>query len=567
MKSIQKKFTITIGAICAAFILFTLIHFFRTISFEPKLADEFRDYSSGWVIETEENETTMSHVLEEEDYGETLSFISSFSLVEAYVDGQQIYERATYSTPKSEKAPTNGYNFIHLPNQGKALTLYITRPYNFQGIGLQEFTIGDEYAIRLNNEMKYLLHFFLDVIMTVFGVVFAIHGIYRVVKHINWRRQLFIGICAIIIAVWFITGTVDVEINRIPLKWEMIISYLSGLIFPMAFASYLIGYEGGETKGYIIIRNLMFANFLINILAYAYGLYDFFELIYVSLILFLVLIIYASYRILKQGIGNKLSQFEFEALAFLLLLILTAVELVRFVIFKEIDGLYIRTGVLLFLLSFSLSETVRKEAEKQRLMEHEAKLKKEQLAITLSQFQPHFLFNALGAIRLSVRMNPDSAYDMIYDFSKFLRGSLNSLQKEEMIPFKKEMEQIHAYLNIEEQRFTNRVKAVYDIKSDCFLIPALSVQPFVANAINHGLKKNGGTVSIRSYEEEKNYVIEVEDDGCGFDTTDLDHESEQKENYTKIANIESRLNLQANGKVIITSEPGQGTLVMLKIPK
>ncbi len=567
MKSIQKKFTITIGAICAACILFTLIQSFRIISFDPKLEEEFRDYSSGWEIETDGNETTMSHVLGEEDYGETLYFISSFSLVEASVDGEQIYERETYSTPKNAKAPTNGSNFIHLPKQGNMLTLHITRPYRFQGIGMQKFILGDEYAIRLNNEMKYLLHFFLDVIMTVFGVVFSIHGIYRIVKHIPWRRQLFIGICAIIIAMWFITGTVDVEINRIPLKWEMIISYLSWLIYPMAFASYLIGYEKEETKGYTILRNLMFVNFLINILAYAFGLFDFFELVQISILLFLALVFYTAYRILKEGIGKKLSQFEFEALAYFLLVILTVVELVRFAICKEMSGLFIRTGVLLFLLSFSLSETIHKEAEKRRLLKHETQLKKEQLAITLSQFQPHFLFNALGAIRLSVRMNPDVAYDMIYDFSKFLRGSLNALQKEEMIPFEKEMEQIHAYLNIEEQRFTNRVKAVYDIESDCFLIPALSVQPFVANAINHGLKKNGGTVTIRSYEDESCHVIEVEDDGCGFDTTGLDHESEQKENYTKITNIENRLKLQTNGKVIITSEPGQGTLVVLKIPK
>ena len=93
-----------------------------------------------------------------------------------------------------------------------------------------------------------------------------------------------------------------------------------------------------------------------------------------------------------------------------------------------------------------------------------------------------------------------------------------------MIPFADELCHIRAYLDIEKIRFEERLNVVMDIQASMFLVPPLSIQPLVENAVKHGIctRMSGGTVTIRSYEEKNEYVVEVEDDGAGIDVSGLD---------------------------------------------
>ena len=207
------------------------------------------------------------------------------------------------------------------------------------------------------------------------------------------------------------------------------------------------------------------------------------------------------------------------------------------------------------------------EREKEVLLKSEADRRKKQLEVTLSQLQPHFIFNALGAIRIMIRTDSEAAYDMLYDFSKFLRASLDALQQEDLIPFSTELEQIKAYLNIENKRFSNRICAEYDIETEDFKIPALTIEPLVVNAVRHGLRKgkDTGTVVLRTQKNLDSVIIEVEDNGTGFDAgawemTDTD------QSYMGISNVRSRLIRQVKADFHIKSVLGQGTIIHIEIP-
>jgi sensor histidine kinase YesM len=105
----------------------------------------------------------------------------------------------------------------------------------------------------------------------------------------------------------------------------------------------------------------------------------------------------------------------------------------------------------------------------------------------------------------------------------------------------------------------------FEMNSDDFHIPALTIQPIVENAIKHGLMKlsKGGTIRVVSYETESHYCVSVEDDGVGFDTDVLLDERK----HVGIRNIRGRLKAMVNGTLEIESRVGIGTTVLIKIPK
>ena len=106
---------------------------------------------------------------------------------------------------------------------------------------------------------------------------------------------------------------------------------------------------------------------------------------------------------------------------------------------------------------------------------------------------------------------------------------------------------------------------VYEVEATEFVLPALSVQPLVENAIKHGLMRleTGGTVVIRSYETPTHFCVEVKDDGVGFDTSlPIDEKK-----HVGLRNIRGRLKAMVDGDLILESAPDAGTKAVIMIPK
>ena len=201
------------------------------------------------------------------------------------------------------------------------------------------------------------------------------------------------------------------------------------------------------------------------------------------------------------------------------------------------------------------------EAEKNIV---EAELKESRVAIMLSQIQPHFIYNTLGTIERMCLKNPQKANELVRDFSLYLRGNFSELDSISPIRFTEELKHIEHYTNIEKIRFPD-MNIKYDVKTTEFVLPALSVQPLVENAIKHGLMRleSGGTVVIRSYETSTHFCVEVEDDGVGFDTS-LPIDAKK---HVGLRNIRGRLKAMVDGELILESKPGKGTKAVIMIPK
>ena len=200
----------------------------------------------------------------------------------------------------------------------------------------------------------------------------------------------------------------------------------------------------------------------------------------------------------------------------------------------------------------------------QFVREHEQGLRAEQrIRIMKTQIQPHFLFNTLNTIRALYAVNPGLADSTLEKFSKYLRQNLDSMEQQNLIPFSREMEHTRLYADIEMLRFQN-VRMEYRIEDADFDIPPLTVQPLVENAIRHGVRiREEGIVTVSSRREDKFHVIEIRDNGAGFD---IGAKKEPEGTHIGIANVKSRVESLCGGTLDVKSEIGKGTRVILRFP-
>ena len=186
-------------------------------------------------------------------------------------------------------------------------------------------------------------------------------------------------------------------------------------------------------------------------------------------------------------------------------------------------------------------------------------------ALMISQINPHFMYNTLTTIASLCEVDPKMAKSVTIDFSSYLRRNLNTLTDTQPIPFEEELRHVGCYLKIEKARFGERIKVVYDIAEKDFSLPALTVQPLVENAVRHGISKKaeGGTVKLSCSRTENNYVIEIKDDGVGFDPALPQKDGKA---HVGIENVRNRLHDMCKGTLTLHSVVGVGTRAVVEIP-
>jgi two-component system, LytTR family, sensor kinase len=149
----------------------------------------------------------------------------------------------------------------------------------------------------------------------------------------------------------------------------------------------------------------------------------------------------------------------------------------------------------------------------------EGQLAQAQLQALKMQLHPHFLFNTLHAISALVHKDPEVADRMIARLSDLLRLTLDSVGVQE-VPLRQELEFLERYLDIEQQRFQDRLKVCMEIDSRTLdaMVPNLILQPLVENAIRHGIaqRSSTGRVEIRAKLKDSLLCLEVRDDGSGL---------------------------------------------------
>ncbi|MBS0662337.1 MAG: histidine kinase [Verrucomicrobia bacterium] len=219
-------------------------------------------------------------------------------------------------------------------------------------------------------------------------------------------------------------------------------------------------------------------------------------------------------------------------------------------------------------LAFGFSAEIYRKyrTEEVRAAQLEARLIETELKALRQQMHPHFLFNTLNTISVLVRENKnDEAVNLVARLSTLLRMSLDNTGVQE-ITLRQEMDFLERYLEIQQARFSDRLKVSIAIPPDAMQarIPNLLLQPIVENAILHGIapKAGPGLVEIAGRVESEKLHLEVRDDGAGFDG------SVRAKEGIGLANTRERLAklYGSHGQLTLRSEPGRGVSVQIVLP-
>lgn len=220
--------------------------------------------------------------------------------------------------------------------------------------------------------------------------------------------------------------------------------------------------------------------------------------------------------------------------------------------------------------------------EENRDYEKEMLLKQANLQALQSQINPHFLYNTLECIRgMALMEGKDNIADIAWSLSRFFRYSISG--KSNNVSLRDELDNCEIYARIQNYRFMNRfVLEIEDIPEvEDIMLPKLTLQPMVENAILHGLQDtlSGGVIRIGIERVSDDVRIVISDNGCGMSPDKLEElsyrilhgESEKaagKHNGIAMYNVDRRIKLyfgQEYGLTIFSCE-GMGTDVELRIP-
>tara|TARA_B100001063_G_C16777364_1_gene566743 strand:+ start:3940 stop:6057 length:2118 start_codon:yes stop_codon:yes gene_type:complete len=200
-----------------------------------------------------------------------------------------------------------------------------------------------------------------------------------------------------------------------------------------------------------------------------------------------------------------------------------------------------------------------------------------------SQMNPHFIFNALNSVNSFIATNDErTANKYLSDFSQLMRAVLEN-SEEDFIPLKKEIELLQLYTKLEHFRFQDKFDYSIDVDDtinvDEFQIPPMLLQPYIENAVWHGLryKKEKGHLNISIKPKSKDEItITISDDGIGRTRSkQMKTENQKKQNSKGMNNIKKRvaiLNEMYKDKVDVTIEDYQqsedaGTKVVVTLKK
>ena len=243
-------------------------------------------------------------------------------------------------------------------------------------------------------------------------------------------------------------------------------------------------------------------------------------------------------------------------------------------------GIFAAALGIAIIIGFIISQTrikLKKEQEKQEIARKFAKL---ELKALQAQLNPHFVFNALGAIQYYIQVNEVEAADnYLTRFARLMRKYLDS-SKEKVISLKDEIELLTIYTDLEKLRFEDLFNVSIKVNNDLIIeetfLPSMMIQPFLENAINHGLNERrdgAGILSIYFFKKDEILCCEISDNGIGRTNAQKNKRKGHKSRGMTIIN-EKVQTLRKSGLMDITihtedlntkDEKFPGTLISLTI--
>lgn len=480
-----------------------------------------------------------------------------------FINGKLNVVSGTVSTDPKESFATGTRDIInwheHTPNQ--TLTVVIETGYNAEGGSLIAPWLNLRQGLPIHNWLDYTFPYIL-----LGGAIIAIlFCFFLPVRALKKENLLSLALFLFALFLHYLVGA------------DLFTYTFRTLSLSTAYAPtvrYITGFLLGWVHVYNLCANKMISLnrtekiVLISVNAIAFVSYFFaagtnFQLLPVMVSLLTLLPLTYRLVVSNQHIGLKWINIVIHTFLFLILTLesLDAEGLILYtmaVIFS-IALFVILLGVVF--LNFYRIHQSQKAALKAAQLETEVALMKNQ---TLKgQIKPHFVFNSLSAIQDIYRRDIKEGEEMLTRFAKHLRANVDSDNKD-LVPFEEELSNMLNYFELENLRHEKKLMLILDVEHTDFSVPALSLQPFLENAVKYAETQDleNGHIQISTTLLEGGVTcVEISDNGKGFDITGI------RENAVGIKNATERLRYGLDASVDIKSEQGNGTVVTISIPK
>ena len=200
----------------------------------------------------------------------------------------------------------------------------------------------------------------------------------------------------------------------------------------------------------------------------------------------------------------------------------------------------------------------------------EERLAQAELRALRAQISPHFIYNALAAVAGDIHARPEEARDLLIDFAEFTRYLFRDGRS--YVTLGEELDHVERYLRLEQARFRNILHVTIDVPEATrgTVVPAMSVQPLVENAVRHGGEKRAGRgcVTISAEIVGGDVELRVTDDGVGIERARLGAVLAGAGGGIGVSNVDARLRATFGERYAlrIESELGQGTTAVMTVP-
>jgi two-component system LytT family sensor kinase len=213
---------------------------------------------------------------------------------------------------------------------------------------------------------------------------------------------------------------------------------------------------------------------------------------------------------------------------------------------------------------------VSAQVELSLVAEQEERLAQAELRALRAQISPHFIYNALAAVAGDIHARPEEARDLLIDFAEFTRYLFRDGRS--YVTLGEEIDHVERYLRLEQARFRGSLHVTIDVPESTrgTVVPAMSVQPLVENAVRHGVERGAGMgrVTISAQITGGDVELRVSDDGVGIEPERLGAVLAGAGGGIGVSNVDGRLRATFGERYAlrIESDLGAGTTAVMTVP-
>ncbi len=512
--------------------------------------------------------------------GQTLCFWTFYQSVEVYLDDELIYLFDNSGGGSFGEAASSQWNFVDITDKapgGKLVTLKMHTPYSDVNLRLTEVVSGKSSDVykwlnRSYNILRLLELFYISVGVLMVVLVF----LQRMDKKAK-LYQLYSGFTFVLFSMYLRMGTKGLPLYFFSTYTKEFLYYFCLLFVSVPFTLY-VRERVFENRKMVLWCNILLCAEIISgtaiFILHGLGITDIRRTMPLSCIILFV----ASVTALVFAISYTVSDRSKAAISALVSsVIVFSCVVFECVQFYQLSKIPFDTGFFSHICAsvVIIIETIHRYFFLRSEIKDRKKIEAENQSLTLQlltdQIRPHFLLNTVGAIRTLIHEDPDRASDLLYEFSKYFRKNFEQKDYTKPIPFSQELDYIATYLKLENARFGDKLNVEYDIEERQFWVLPLTIQPFVENAVKHGVLPANyeATIKISTKRVNNGTLIEVSDNGVGFEINELCEKlAEKKSVGLRSAQMRLQDGLDAEVDIRSSTKAGKsGTTVSIVIPE